>query len=156
MVAIFQDGRQAWQSPPDWRVVDLALGDPNDDGRDELLLALSRPLTTGGESSHPFVLGYRGGAYRVLWGGSAVSAPILEVELGDLDGNGVQELVVLEQGEAADRRAVSVWRWHGWGFSRLWHSPSGRYQDLVLIPQDDGTQIISLAQNLLSPLLQYQ
>jgi poly-gamma-glutamate synthesis protein (capsule biosynthesis protein) len=137
--AIYQDGSLVWESPPDWRVVDLALGDPNDDGRNELLLALRKPLPGGGESSHPFILGYRGGRYRVLWGGSATSEPLLEVELGDVDGEGVPELVVLEE------RGVSVWRWHGWGFALLWRSPEGEYQDLVLIPHEDGSQSISLA-----------
>jgi hypothetical protein len=140
--AIYQDGdeRPVWESPPDWRVADLALGDPNDDGREELLLALYKPSGPGGgESSHPFVLGYRGGTYRVLWGGSAVSEPLLEVELGDLDGDGVQELVALEES------AVSVWRWHGWGFALLWRSPTGSYRDLALIPQEGGTRIITFA-----------
>jgi hypothetical protein len=27
---------------------------------------------------------------------------------------------------------VAVWRWHGWGFSLMWRSPPGRYQDLIL------------------------
>jgi poly-gamma-glutamate synthesis protein (capsule biosynthesis protein) len=139
MVAIYEGRSPVWESPPDWRVVDLALGDPNDDGRNELLLALDKSLPGGGESSHPFILGYRGGTYRVLWGGSAVIEPLLEVELGDLDGDGVQELVVLEE------TAVSVWRWHGWGFALLWRSPEGAYRDLVLIPQEDGTRIISVA-----------
>src|SRR5690606_20732921 len=26
-------GEAVWQSPPEWRVIDVALGDPNDDGR---------------------------------------------------------------------------------------------------------------------------
>jgi hypothetical protein len=62
----------------------------------------------------------------------AVADPIRKVELGDVDGDGVQELVVLE--EQGNDRAVTVWRWHGWGFSLAWRSPPGRYRDMVLIP----------------------
>ncbi len=31
-VSIFQDGEFAWQSPPEWQVLDVALGDPNNNG----------------------------------------------------------------------------------------------------------------------------
>jgi poly-gamma-glutamate capsule biosynthesis protein CapA/YwtB (metallophosphatase superfamily) len=137
-VMIHRDGVEVWQSPPEWRVADLALGDPNDDGRGELLLALWKQDAAGALRSHPFIVGYREGMYRLLWGGSAVSDPIHEVELGDVDGDGVQELIVLkERGDALDR-AVTVWRWHGWGFSLMWQSPPGRYRDLALIPGGDG------------------
>jgi len=114
-------GVETWQSPPEWDVVDLALGDPNDDGRADLLLALWKPDKAGVARSHPFILGYREGAYRVLWGGSAVADPILGVELADLDAVGVQELIVLEQRGAIP--AVAAWRWHGWGFTLLWRFP---------------------------------
>jgi poly-gamma-glutamate synthesis protein (capsule biosynthesis protein) len=137
-VIVYRDGVEAWRSPPEWRVTDLALGDPNDDGRGELLLALWKQDTTGVLRSHPFIVGYREGAYRPLWGGSAVSDPIHEVELGDVDGDNVQELIVLEeQGDGSDR-AVTLWRWHGWGFSLMWRSSAGRYRDLALIPSGAG------------------
>jgi hypothetical protein len=145
-VIMHQDGVEAWRSPSTWRVVDLALGDPNGDGRSELLLALWKPGLDGLESSgsgkehtlrsRPVVVGYRGGDYRTLWGGSAVADPIREVELGDVDGDGAQELIVLE-GDDPRQRTVSVWRWHGWGFSLIWRSHPGQYWDLTL--QEDGS-----------------
>jgi hypothetical protein len=135
-VAVRRDGIEVWRGLPEWQVADLALGDPNDDGRGEILLALWKQDAEGEMRSHPFIVGYRAGAYRVLWGGSAVVDPILEVELGDVDGDGVQELIVLEKMAAG--RAVSVWRWHGWGFSLMWHSPPGRYRDLGVVQVDVG------------------
>jgi len=143
-VIVYCDGVEVWRGLPEWRVVDLALGDPNDDGRSELLLALCKPDAAGVPRSHPFIIGYREGAYRILWGGSAVADPIREVELGDVDGDGVQELMVLE--ERGDDCAVTVWRWHGWGFSLMWRSPPGRYRDLALIAsRADHPPIISVA-----------
>ncbi len=137
-VIIYRDGVEAWRSPTEWQVVDLALGDPNDDGRGELLLALWKHDTAGVLRSHPFITGYREGEYRILWGGSAVSGPLHEVELGDVDGDNVQELIVLEEQGDGLNRAVTVWRWHGWGFSLIWRSPLGRYRDLALIPGGAG------------------
>jgi poly-gamma-glutamate synthesis protein (capsule biosynthesis protein) len=145
-VVVHGDGTEVWRSPPDWRVVDVALGDPNDDGRGELLLALWKtgldgletpsPEREGVPRSHPFIIGYRGGVYRTLWGGSAVEMPILEVELGDVTGDGTQELIVLEVDDRLGR-TVSVWRWHGWGFSLMWRSEPGPYRDLAL--SEDGS-----------------
>jgi hypothetical protein len=137
-VEIYQDGQVAWHSPPEWRVLDLALGDPNDDGRYELLLVLEKPDPSGNVTSHPFIVGYRGGSYRLLWGGSPVSAPLLEAELGDLDGDGVAELAVIEAAQDSAARYVTIWHWYGWGFSLLWRSPLGEYHDLTILPPEDS------------------
>ena len=150
-VVVYAGGREIWRGLPQWRVVDIALGDPNDDGRGELLVALWKADMDGVPRSHPFIIGYRQGAYRVLWGGSAVTYPIREVELGDVDGDGVQELIVLEDmGEdctPAGATAVSVWRWHGWGFTLAWRSPPGCYRDLALLPGEAGSPaIVSVAE----------
>ncbi len=136
-VEIYQQGTLAWRSPSDWQVKDLAFGDPNDDGRYELVLALEKPSPNGDLASHPFVLGYRGGIYRILWGGSAVESPLQEVEIADLDGDGFQELAVVEASPDGAARYLSLWRWHGWGFALLWRSPPGNYHDLVILPASD-------------------
>ena len=94
-------------------------------------MAFWRADKTGVLRSHPFIVGYRGGTYHETWGGSGVSDPIQEVELGDVDGDGLQELVVLEQ-RSSGKQAVTVWDWHGWGFSLKWRSPEGNYQNLNL------------------------
>lgn len=160
MITVFQDGAVIWQSPPTWDVVDLALGDPNDDGRFEILAAFWRDDVEGVPRSQPFIIGYREGGIRTLWGGSPIAEPIVELELGDVTGDGMQDLIVLEApssapsprwgqsprpwGEAgreepaAVSTTVAVWRWHGWGFSRMWRSEEGRYRDLILLPGTDG------------------
>jgi len=148
-VAIYQDGQAVWRSPPEWHVLDLALGDPNDDGRYEVLLALEKTDASGKTTHHPFIVGYRGGSYRTLWGGSPVSAPLGEVELGDLDGDGVDELAAIEGSEDGATSYVTVWRWHGWGFSLLWRSPPGNYHDLTILPAGDGLPLrLSVATGL--------
>ncbi len=123
-VVVYEAGLEAWRGLPEWQVAGLALGDPNDDGRAEIVLSLWKVDGSGEPRSHPFVVGYRGGSYRVLWGGSALARPIHDVALADVDGDGAQELLVLEE-PAPGERAVAAWRWHGWGFSLLWRSPPG-------------------------------
>ena len=125
-----------WTSPPEWRVQDLAVGDPNDDGRYEVLLALTKADQEGIERSHPFIIGYRGGEYRDVWGGSPVAYPLLEVDLADLDGDGVEELLALEQ-QPAGGQTAAVWAWNGWGYTLIWRGPAGRYRNLRAIRCDD-------------------
>jgi poly-gamma-glutamate synthesis protein (capsule biosynthesis protein) len=134
--------RLAWQSPVEWQALDLALGDPNDDGRYELLISLRKPDTQGISRSHPFIVGYRSGQFKLLWGGSALSTPIGQLELGDLDQDGDQELIVLEEFNDGEI-AVSVWRWHGWGYTLFWRSPLGLYTNLRLgVLPDDPRPVI--------------
>lgn len=133
---IYQDGSLAWRSPPGWRVLDLALGDPNEDGRYELLLVLEQRGAQGETTSHPFVIGYRGGLYRQLWGGSPAADPLYEVEMEDLDGDGITEVAILEACGDGASRCLTVWRWHGWGFNLAWRSEPGNYHDLVILPAE--------------------
>jgi hypothetical protein len=137
---VLQNDVEIWRSDPAWRVVDAALGDPNDDGRYEILAALWKPDEEGDGNagvltSHPFIIGHRGGTLKVIWGGSAVTYGIHEVALADVDGDGVEELLVLESAQPGDgldaeQRTLSVWDWHGWGFNLRWRSEAGRYRTL--------------------------
>lgn len=141
----------------DWRITRIDAGDPNDDGRIEVLLLLwkaeDRPAAAAGESSaplrsHPFLLGWRGGRYRIIWGGSATQTPIQDLALGNPDGDRRHELVVLEGGHMPGDAAeyVSVWHWHGWGFQKEWQSPPGRWRAVALqdINGDGRAEIVAL------------
>ena len=139
-VTIYQEGTAVWASPFEWRVIDAALGDPNDDGRFELLLAIWQMDNEGHERSQPYIIGYRDGEYKLIWGGRPLARPISEVELGDIDGDGKQELITIEA------NAVAVWRWQGWNFSLMWRSENGRYHNLVLM-EENGRLFISTAKD---------
>jgi hypothetical protein len=144
---IFQDGVKIWSSNPSWQVVDAALGDPNDDGRNDIMVALWKPDQDGVLTSHPFIVGYRGGLIKTIWGGSAVAYGIHELLLADVDGDGVQELIVIEsahpgEGLEALLRTLSVWDWHGWGFTLRWRSEPGRFCNLGFAPDPSGGIII--------------
>jgi poly-gamma-glutamate synthesis protein (capsule biosynthesis protein) len=135
-VSIRAHGRIDWQSPPEWRVLDLALGDPDGDGRGDLILAMEKLDKKGVIQSHPFVIGYRGGVYRTVWGGSPVRDPVKEVELADVNGDGQAELLVLEEERGGKGRAITIWHWHGWGFSLDWRSDYAGYEQMTVSGQN--------------------
>lgn len=130
-VIVYQAGDEVWRTPEEWQILDAALGDPDWDGRNDIVLALLKLDENQVWRSHPFIMGYRGGVYRNLWGGSAVSDPILELELGNVDDTPQPELIVLEERDSG-KRAVTIWDWHGWGFSLRWRSAEGNYQNVRL------------------------
>jgi hypothetical protein len=134
-VTIYEGETAVWRSPPAWEVVDVALGDPNDDGRYEVMLALWQEDAAGVRRNQPYLIGHRGGVYQLLWGGRPLQDPVRELALGDVNGDGAAELVVLEARSGGEETAVSVWQWSGWTFTLLWRSEIGRYQDLALAPR---------------------
>jgi poly-gamma-glutamate synthesis protein (capsule biosynthesis protein) len=135
---IKKDGHTVYTSYPSWQVVDAATGDPNQDGRFEVLMLLwkqdqpGQPVTT-----HPFILGYRGGEYKVIWGGSATANWLQAVGVADVDGDSLDELVTLERDSSAlpgeARYRVAVLGWNGWGFTSRWRSEYGLFGSLAFV-----------------------
>jgi poly-gamma-glutamate capsule biosynthesis protein CapA/YwtB (metallophosphatase superfamily) len=127
-------GALAWESPLSWLVVDAALGDPDWDGRPDLVAIFWKADEAGVLRSHPFLIRQNGGRYEEVWGGSAVSEPIWEVEVADLNGDGLDELIVLAIAPDGTGQTLSVWEWHGWGFSQEWRSAPAAYENLRTAP----------------------
>jgi poly-gamma-glutamate synthesis protein (capsule biosynthesis protein) len=144
-VFVFEGDRRGWESPQEWQVLDVSLGDPNDDGRGEIMLVLQKPDEHGMLASHPFMIGYRGGIYMQVWGGSAVAIPITEVDLADVDGDGKQELIVLEE-QKDHMKTIAVLKWDEWVFRLLWRSAPGRFVDLQVLETGGNQRVITIGQ----------
>ncbi|MGE5376426.1 MAG: hypothetical protein ACM3XO_15310 [Bacteroidota bacterium] len=72
-------------------------------------------------SCHIILIGWKQGAYRELWAGSAMANPVKRFTTVDLLGTGAQYLVTLE-GEyedplSAPARRLKLWEWNGFGFT---------------------------------------
>jgi hypothetical protein len=149
---VYRDGDLLWTSDPSWDVRRAVAADLDNDGLLEVALVLWKPFhrepailyetfgfpclwEEGSLRNHLFIYGWRNGAWQHLWCSSPVGDPILELAASDVDGDGANELVVLEGSyDAPDSAArhVTVWRWHGWGFILQWRSPVGAWDHLML------------------------
>jgi poly-gamma-glutamate synthesis protein (capsule biosynthesis protein) len=135
-------GTALWQNEAaDWNVQRMVAGDPNRDGRVELLLLLWKPDASGRLRSHPFLVGYRGGRFRVIWGGSPLEPSAQDAAIGDIDGDGADELVLLRGGALPGDSAtsLSIWRWDSWIFVNIWEESISAARSLSLQDLDgDG------------------
>jgi hypothetical protein len=146
-------------TPADWRVTFAALADATGDGQPEWVLLVRRPWRdwpiqewasvpspiadfhdAAGDSCHLILLDPENG--HEVWAGSALPAPLLALVVGDVDGDGVDEVVTLEgnydAGWDGPASHVDVWQWNGFGFSLEWRSPEGAFRQLALTGTSDG------------------
>jgi len=144
--------------PHTWHVTASVLADVTGDTTSEWVLLVWRPWRdwpiqrwspvpspiagfhdTAGDSCHLILLDPHDG--RELWAGSALPAPLLALAVGDVDGDGDNEVVTLEGDYVAGRDGpatrVDVWRWNGFGFTLEWRSPPGTFRQLCLTDRDN-------------------
>jgi hypothetical protein len=161
---IFSGNEIAWESPSDWKIVQAAIVDLNNDGRPEVALLLwrffqpwpvDRWLPNGGriadfhdangQSCHVILVGWRNGSYHELWAGSPMADPITSFAVADLDGDKTQELVAIEGSytdpRSAPGRTLKVWKWNGFGFSVV-SSMAGVFYSLTLVRANNGQILI--------------
>jgi len=139
---VYEGDREVYTSHPSWQVVDASLGDPNQDGRFEVTMLLWKQDTPGAPvTTHPFILGYRGGQYKIIWGGSATDNWVQALGVADVDGDNNDELVTIERDPTAlpceARYRIVVMKWNGWGFTRQWISGYDYFMGLSFTQRDE-------------------
>ncbi|MBA2661331.1 MAG: hypothetical protein H0U74_03500 [Bradymonadaceae bacterium] len=114
-VSFARDGRR-WTSPifTMWKAT---VADVNGDGEDELVLGMwSRARRHDESSPHRtvWVMAWADDRLVPLWRGSALSLPLVDFQLADVDGDGTFELLAIES--AGERCRWALYRWNGFGF----------------------------------------
>ncbi|MBN1266717.1 MAG: hypothetical protein JXA25_14570 [Anaerolineales bacterium] len=140
-VNLVQGLENLWKNPADWEIIGALVSDMNQDSRDELVLLVRRPyeplpiesyIPNPGPSStfqdkdgytyHIVLIGYEKDSFREVWAGSALARPLESILASDLNMDGWDELIGLEQDPTSERdgpQTVSVWRWQGFNFTLL-------------------------------------
>jgi len=149
----------AVETPETWDVTGAGFGDVTGDNSPESVLLVWRPWVdwriqdwlpgpspiagfhdSHGESCHVILIKPETG--REIWAGSALPAPLLDLAVGDVDGDGVDELVTLEGSyvRGRDGRAshVDIWEWNGFGFSLTARSAAGSFGQVCLTDLDNN------------------
>lgn len=161
---ILTAGELRWNSLDGWQVSDARVTDLDRDGHPEVALLvwrafqpwpIDRVLPHGGRikafqdangmSCHIILIGWKRGAFRELWAGSALAEPLRAFAAADLDGDHRQELIVLESdyydAPQAPARALSVWEWNGFGFTLLARA-NGMFRGMQIIETQDHQSVI--------------
>lgn len=157
-----------WQSPPEWEVKQSEISDLDGDGKPEITLLVYRPfepwpidrfIPHGGRiasfhdeqgmSYHFVLIAWGDDSFREIWAGSALAFQVKSFKTADLDGDGFQELIVIESDYSAETRdpgdSLSVWSWNGFGFSLVTRQ-NGHFYDFVVSMNSYGTSYISTIQ----------
>ncbi len=128
-----------WTSPAGWTVQQAEWTDLNHDGIPEVTLLVRRPFEpwpvdkvlpyggrirnhqdANGQSSHIILIGWKKDHWGELWAGSALARPVRAFKTADMDGDSLQELIVLEgnydDSDPSAGESLAVWKWNGFGF----------------------------------------
>ena len=141
-LTVREAGEFLWRSSPGWQVDSFSLEDADNDGTLDLTFSLwkrgsfgpYRPFWHQGADisykNHLFVFKMVDNTFKEVWCSSNLDRPIAFFTIEDMNGDGLNELIVEEgmyrkvNGEryALDTEApvrTTVWQWQEWGFREI-------------------------------------
>ncbi len=144
-LTIIENSKIVWQSPTDWWIDNFILADSDNDKVLDINLSVWKAGNFGTSKpfwikendmsvkNHFFVFDFIDETMRPIWQSSNLEAPNCEFVFADIDGDGKNDLIVIEgdysQKPKCNGNYVAVWKWNGWGFSNEWRSEKGNFSD---------------------------
>ena len=165
VLTIFRGRQVVWRSPQGWEVDQAAITDLDHDSKPEVTLLVWRKFAPwpidryipapgriatfhdqDNRSCHLILIGWRGGAMREVWAGSALAEPVRWFQViapppGESNQVGKQILVTLDSlyasPPASPALTLSAWEWNGFGFSLL-SRQVGSFSQAVILSSDQA------------------
>lgn len=138
-ITVREKDQVLWKSPDAWKVQAFAIGDLDNDGSVNLAVSLWKKGSFGetlpfwhkgkdkSYKNHMFIYKLVDDNFKSVWCSSNLDNPIVSLTISDINGDGLNELIV-EEGQyrkvfgeryALDENAPiksTVWQWDQWGF----------------------------------------
>ncbi len=157
-LSVTEKGKLLWQSPSEWWVDNFVLADSNNDGTVDINLSVWKRGDFGSSKpfwikqndmsikNHFFIFDLVNNNIKPIWQSSNLDAPNCEYTFADIDGDGKNDLLVIE-GDYATKpvcngQYVAVWKWNGWGFSNEWRSEKGNFSNLMIEQMNGKNNIV--------------
>ncbi len=131
IVKVFQNENLIFQTDRALDVREIIVGDFTNNGKNELALYIWKKGNYGPSlpfwvdendrsyKQHLFLYKWDGGI-KALWHSSNLPYINVKTELGDFDGDGKNEIRVVEKTYESDEEFAAVWQWDEWGFKNIW------------------------------------
>jgi len=155
---ILENSKILWQSPPNWWIDNFVLADLNNDDIVDINLSLWKAGNFGSSQpfwikendmsvkNHFFILNLIDDSVKEVWGSSNLSRPNCEFQIADVDGDGKNDLVVIEGDYSLNPECqgeyLAFWKWNGWGVSNEWRSRQGNFANLEIEKIDQKSFIL--------------
>jgi hypothetical protein len=122
-LAIYHGKTKIWSGiPRRWKPWKMTTGDVDGDGKREIILGVRKSTRfLRFEHNCLFVWGFDGKVATKKWLGSSLSKPFSDFLLSDIDNDGEDELIALEQ-KRGGKKCVVVYSWIGFGFGADWQT----------------------------------
>lgn len=131
VVRVYEDSIKLLETDHSWDVREIIVGDFTNNGKNELALYLWKKGNYG--PSLPFWVKENDSSYKqhlflyewddglkALWHSSNLPYINVETKLGDFDGDGKNEIKVLERSYDWDyKESNAIWQWDEWGFKNI-------------------------------------
>lgn len=128
----------------DWKVEEVIIGDFTNNGIVDVGIYLWKKGSFGDAlpfwlkenddsyKQHLFVYEKTSKGYKSVWNSSNLPYINTKTFLADVNNDGENELIVLEQPYNKPYKTVAVWKWDEWGFKNFWRSEPSNFYDLKL------------------------
>ncbi len=122
-LAIYQGKTKVWSGIPrvlkPWKMI---TGDVDGDGKLDILFGVHKSTRfMPFDHNCLFIWGFDGKQATKKWLGSSLSKPFSDFLAFDIDGDGEDELIALEQKQSG-KKCIVVYSWIGFGFASDWQS----------------------------------